>query len=74
MIYMMFFGTDLPQNISVLYIGVYDLRWIFPSYPDGLGYPTFQLTDILGYSSKLNWLSVYVYDILNCCALGFHSL
>jgi hypothetical protein len=49
----MFPGTDLlvPQNSSVLYIGVYDFSWTFPLYPDGLGYHTFQQTDTLGYSS-----------------------
>ena len=53
------------------------LRWTFPLYPDGLGDPTFQLTDILGFSSKLIRLScIYVWysDSLNCFALGFHSL
>ena len=54
---MMFPGTDdlsVPQNSSFLYIGVYDFAGLFLYIPDRLSYSTFQLTDILGYSSKLN--------------------
>ena len=67
----MFSKTDLPKNSSYLYIGVYDFAGFFPYILMGW---VIKLTDILAYSSKLIWLSAYVYDILNCRVLGFHSL
>ena len=54
---------------------IYWCVWLsmeFSLNPDGFGYLTFQLTDILGYSSTLIWLSCT--NILNCCTSGFHSL
>ena len=48
-------------------------HWNFPLYLDGLAYPTFQLTDILGYSSKLIWLTCICvwYSELLCFRLSF---
>ena len=45
------YDLSVPQNSSILYIGVYVFAGPFPLYSDGFDYPTFQLTDILGYSS-----------------------